>query len=70
MVSDLGFYGRQGEHMVAVENTDETQQHGRLHPVQLLSVAAAWVSRRVGTNPMPTAPVRCASRAKFWPISE
>lgn len=46
-VSELGFYGRQGEHMVAVENTDDT--HNMVvctlcscYPWPLLGIPPAW----------------------------
>ena len=32
-IASLGYSGRQGEHMVAVENTPDDAQHGRLHAV-------------------------------------
>jgi nitrile hydratase len=47
VVSDLGYYGRQGEHMVAVENTRET--HNMVvctlcscYPWPLLGIPPAW----------------------------
>lgn len=47
VVSDLGYYGRQGEHMVAVENTDEV--HNMVvctlcscYPWPLLGIPPAW----------------------------
>ena len=40
-IAAMGFEGRQGEHMVAVENTSERAQSRRLHPVFLLSLARA-----------------------------
>ena len=58
-IAAMGFEGRQGEHMVAVENTSEEPQSRRLHPVFLLSLARAsalppsWYK-----NPRPTARAR------------
>lgn len=47
MVADLGFYGRQGEHIVAVENTAET--HNMVvctlcscYPWPLLGIPPGW----------------------------
>ena len=47
IVADLGYYGRQGEHMVAVENTDT--QHNMVvctlcscYPWPLLGIPPAW----------------------------
>lgn len=47
VVSDLGFYGRQGEHMVAVENTDDV--HNMVvctlcscYPWPLLGIPPGW----------------------------
>ncbi|MDF1726587.1 MAG: nitrile hydratase subunit alpha [Sulfitobacter sp.] len=47
VVSDLGFYGRQGEHIVAVENTD--RQHNLVvctlcscYPWPLLGIPPGW----------------------------
>ena len=40
-IASLGYTGRQGEHMVAVENTPQRAPHGRLHAVQLLPLAGA-----------------------------
>jgi nitrile hydratase len=47
VVSELGYYGRQGEHMVAVENTDEV--HNMVvctlcscYPWPLLGIPPAW----------------------------
>jgi nitrile hydratase len=47
VVSELGYYGRQGEHMVAVENTDT--QHNMVvctlcscYPWPLLGIPPAW----------------------------
>jgi nitrile hydratase len=47
VVSDLGYYGRQGEHMVAVENTEDT--HNMVvctlcscYPWPLLGIPPAW----------------------------
>lgn len=47
VVSELGYYGRQGEHMVAIENTDET--HNMVvctlcscYPWPLLGIPPGW----------------------------
>ena len=40
-IAELGYAGRQGEHIVALENTPSAAQHGRVHAVLLLSVAGA-----------------------------
>lgn len=47
VVSELGYYGRQGEHMVAVENTDQT--HNMVvctlcscYPWPLLGIPPSW----------------------------
>ena len=40
-IASLGYSGRQGEHMVAVENTPHAAPHGGVHAVQLLPVAGA-----------------------------
>ena len=40
-IAELGYAGRQGEHIVALENTPQAAQHGRVHAVLLLSVAGA-----------------------------
>ena len=40
-IASLGYTGRQGEHMVALENTPDVHNHGRLHAVLLLSLAGA-----------------------------
>ena len=57
-IAELGYAGRQGEHIVALENTPAPAQHGRVHAVLLLSVAGAWACRRSGTNPRPIVPRR------------
>ena len=44
VVADLGYYGRQGEHMVVVENTPEQHNMVVCTLVQLLPVAAAGYS--------------------------
>ena len=49
----LGFAGRQGENMVALENTPRGPQHGRLHALLLLPVARARACRRSGTSRAP-----------------
>ena len=40
-IAELSYAGRQGEHIVALENTPTHAQHGRLHAVLLLPVAGA-----------------------------
>ena len=40
-IVELGYAGRQGEHIVAVENTPAAPQHGRVHAVLLLSLGGA-----------------------------
>ncbi len=65
----LGFTGRQGEHMVALFNTPETSQHGRLHAVLLLPVAGAWACRRSGTSRRPIARAPSSIRAACSPNS-
>ena len=47
MVSELGYYGRQGEHMVVVENTDEVHNIVvctlcSCYPWPLLGIPPAW----------------------------
>jgi len=47
VVADLGYYGRQGEHMVAVENTDELHNMGvctlcSCYPWPLLGIPPGW----------------------------
>ena len=40
-IASLGYSGRQGEHMVVLENTPDAPPHGRVHAVQLLPLAGA-----------------------------
>lgn len=68
LVADLGYYGRQGEHMVVVENTP--QQHNMVvctlcscYPWPLLGIPPSC------TSPTPIAPAQCASRERSWQSS-
>ena len=54
-IGSLGYTGRQGENLLAVENTPRGPQHGRLHAVLLLPVAGARACRRSGTRRRRTA---------------
>jgi len=40
-IAELGYAGRQGEHIIALENTTARHKHGRVHAVLLLSLAGA-----------------------------
>ena len=63
-IGELGYAGRQGEHMVALENTPQAAQHGRVHAVLLLSVAGARPAAglvQVGALPLARGqPIRAA----------
>jgi nitrile hydratase len=58
-MAELEISGRQGEHVVVVENTAATHN----------MVVCTLCSRPPGINPTPIAPAPCANRARFWPIS-
>ena len=64
-IAELGYIGRQGEHMVAVENTPADAQHGRLHALLVLPVAGAGAAAGlVQERALPLARgVRAARRA-------
>ena len=65
-IAEFGFQGRQGEDMIAVENTPRSAQHGRLHLVLMLSVAGTRPDRRCGTSHRRIAHGPFPSRAAFW----
>ena len=46
-IAELGFTGRQGEHMQVVENQPGLPQHGRLYSVFLLPMECAWAASRL-----------------------
>jgi nitrile hydratase len=65
ILSDLGFGGRQGEHIVVVENTPDC--HNLVvctlcscYPWPVLGVPPAWYKS------MPIAVVRCVNQDRFW----
>ena len=67
-IAELGFGGRQGEHMVVVENTPRAQPR-RLHAVLLLSVAGARPAAGLVQVARPTGRAPSSIRAACWPIS-
>ncbi len=68
-IAELGYVGRQGEHMVALENTLAHAQHGRLHALLVLPVARAGAAAGlVQERALPVAG-GVASRARCWPTS-
>lgn len=56
-IKELGFSGRQGEHIVVVENTATTHKRGVLHAVLVLPVAGARPAPKLVQGPrLPFAP--------------
>ena len=51
-IAELGYAGRQGEHMLALENSAD------VHNMVVCTRGRCWACRRSGTSPRPTAPAR------------
>ena len=60
-IAELGYTGQQGEHMVAVENTDTRPQPRRLHAVLVLSAARARPA--AGLVQVGAVPLACRARS-------